>query len=51
MPIASALTIKVSLRWWLLIYLHCLAIFCLVTCMTPDPEKLHAVIRRGIKIG
>lgn len=46
------LVVTVSLRWWVIPYLHTLELFCLLTGCEPDDEKVAEFILRhgGVKV-
>ena len=41
--------IKVSTAWWLRIYLHGVAITCMLTGREPDWVKVSGVVMRAVK--
>lgn len=44
------MTIKLSLRWWVMPYVALLKTFCAVTMLTPSHEKLALlIVKHGIK--
>ena len=40
----------VSVAWWLHPYIRALAFFCVLTGNEPDEAKLHAKIKRAIRV-
>jgi hypothetical protein len=40
----------VKVRFWLLLYLDAVLLFCHLTGRKPDLEKVDRMIRRGIKV-
>jgi hypothetical protein len=45
-----SITVKVSFAWWVFPYLHALTAFAFITGCTPDIEKVHRIIQRGMKL-
>lgn len=44
------LQLKVSVAWWVPLYLRTLALVCLTMGTQPDRDKIWRVIRRGISV-
>lgn len=45
-----SLELHVGIRWWVMPYLWILKQFCIFYGDIPDPVKLEALMRRGIKL-
>ncbi|MFT0167497.1 hypothetical protein ACLKMY_00515 [Paraburkholderia mimosarum] len=46
----SDIKLSVTFAWWLKPYLFVLAFFCVLTRNAPDPAKLEANIKRGMRV-
>ena len=46
----NTLTLKVRVSWWIRYYLAGVSLCALLTGATPDFEKVHRVVMRGIHI-
>lgn len=46
----AVVTVRVSLRWWVVPYLYTLALLCATLRTKPDPEKVAYWVCRGIRI-
>ena len=44
------ITLKVSLAWWLKLYLFGVAFVAEAACSEPDWEKVNRVIRWGVRV-
>lgn len=48
---SNVLTLHMSMRWWVIPYVHALALFCQITGCAPDIGKVaEFIVRRGFKI-
>lgn len=47
---ASRITIKVTLAWWLPLYVRGVAMMCALTGMEPDWEKVESVIHKAMRL-
>lgn len=43
----AKVTIEVSFRWWVPLYLHTLAVFCAIFGTDPDTDKVGQTVLRG----
>ena len=43
-------TVTISFRWWLCIYLNCVALTSRLTGLEPDSDQVGKWIARGIKL-
>jgi len=46
----TAITCKLTMRWWLRVYLECVVLTSLLTGLEPDWDKVGYWIGRGMKI-
>lgn len=48
----ATITARVSVKraWWVLPYLRSIEVFCWMTGMTPDLDKVSATVMRGFKM-
>lgn len=46
----STLTVKLTVAWWLPVYLHTLALFCVTLGTQPDMDKVSRVVLKAIRI-
>lgn len=47
---AATLTVKLTVAWWLPVYLHTLALFCMTMGTQPDTDKVSRMVMRSIRI-
>ncbi|MDP9991982.1 hypothetical protein J2W28_001010 [Variovorax boronicumulans] len=47
---ASTVSVKLSVAWWLPVYLHTLALFCVTMRTQPDMDKVSRVVLKAIRI-
>lgn len=44
------LTVKVSICWWVPVYLNALIVFCKLLGTEPDMGRVEQFVKRGIKV-
>jgi hypothetical protein len=44
------ITLRVTRSWWVMPYLHTLALLCAITGREPDMEKVTRTLMRGVHV-
>jgi hypothetical protein len=48
--VMAKLELEVCAAWWLPVYIRCLALFCAVSGLEADTDKLERIVRRAISV-